>query len=342
MKILHVLNTGSYSGAENVAITIINKMKADNEIIYVSLDGQIRKYLEDNEIKFEPIKKMTIKEIKRVLKKYNPDIIHAHDFTASVICALACRKEKIISHIHNNSKWIKKLNIKSILYLLAAIKFDKILLVSDSIIKEYFFRKLIQKKVCVIGNPIETQQIIKKASENTKSEYSDIIFLGRFSEAKNPKKFIEIIREISNILDSVKAIMVGNGPLKKECERLIKEYKIEDRIIIKDFMENPFPLLKNSKILCMTSKWEGFGLVAVEALTLGKPVVATCTGGIPDIVDESCGITTNDMNDFKNEIIKLLIEKEYYENKSKNALSRVSKFNNINSYIKKLFEIYNE
>ena len=79
MVILHVLNTGSFSGAENVVISIINEFQKRNieniELIYVSLEGSIRKRLEKEKIKYEPIKKMSVGEIKRVIKKYNPDII---------------------------------------------------------------------------------------------------------------------------------------------------------------------------------------------------------------------------------------------------------------------------
>ena len=70
MKILHILNSNKFSGAENVAITIINNMKNDNEIIYVSPEGQIREHLQENNIDYEPVRKVCIKEIKRVIKKY--------------------------------------------------------------------------------------------------------------------------------------------------------------------------------------------------------------------------------------------------------------------------------
>lgn len=340
-KIIHVLNTGTYSGAENVAITIINKMKRENDIIYVSLDGPIKNYLEENNINFEPVKKITIKEIRRVIKKYNPDIIHAHDFTTSVICAFACGKKKVISHIHNNTLWIKKVNMYSILYLLSSLKYSKILLVSESIIKEYIFRKFIYRKTEVIGNPVDIQKTIKKSEKEKIEEKYDIIFLGRFSQAKNPRKFIEIINKLKEKIN-VKAVMIGDGPLKEECEKIIEQYNLKDAITIKGFMENPYKILKNTKILCMTSEWEGYGLVAIEALTLGKPVVATKVGGIPDIVKEECGKTTNNLEDMVEEIMLLLKNKKYYKEKSLKAIERAQEMNNIDEYIQKLKDIYDQ
>lgn len=339
MKIIHVLNTNKYSGAENVAITTINQMKKDNDIVYVSPDGKIREYLEENNIMFEPIKKISISELRRVIKKYNPDIIHAHDFTASVISAFVCGKKKLISHIHNNVKWLRTVNLYSLLYLISSIKYNKILLVSESIIKEYIFKKFIQKKVKIIGNPIDINKIIERANEFEEKENYDIIFLGRFSKEKNPTKFISLIKEISKDIN-IKAIMIGDGELKDECKKLIEQYNMKDLIEIKDFQKNPYPILKKAKILCMTSEWEGYGLVAIEALTLSKPVVATEVGGIPTIVTSDCGVITNDINNMKNEIKKLLNDSKYYEEKSINALERAEKLNNIDTYISNLINIY--
>ena len=124
---MHILNTSSYSGAENVAITIINNMNSDYECAYVSMDGLIRSVLDKNGITFLPISKMSIREISRIIAIYKPDIIHAHDFTASVVSSLSTRKIPIISHIHNNSPWIKTYHPYSFAYLVTAMKCKKIL-----------------------------------------------------------------------------------------------------------------------------------------------------------------------------------------------------------------------
>ena len=343
MKILHILNTNKFSGAENVAITIINNMKNDNEIVYVSPDGSIRKYLEENQINYEPIEKVCVKEIRRVIKKYNPDIIHAHDFTASIISAMGTPKKiKIISHIHNNNIWIKKINLKTIIYLLSTLRYKKILIVSKSIIDEYVFKKFISKKIKVVGNIINIGKVKKMAQEKKFQEEYDIIFMGRLAEPKQPRKFIEVVKRLKDKFETIKAVIVGDGPLKEQSEQFIKENNLENNIELKGFKKNPYIYLKNSKILCMTSKYEGYGLVAVEALVLGKPVVATDVGGIPNIVNESCGKITSNINEMVDEITKLLNDENYYNEKSKNALKRSQEINDIDKYILKLKEIYSQ
>ena len=119
MRVLHVLNTNSYSGAENVAITIINHMP-DVESIYLSLNGPISEILNKNNIKYYPVDKLSVKSLKKAIQDINPDVIHAHDYTASILCALCFPKAKLISHIHNNSPWIKKYGIYSWAYLFSS------------------------------------------------------------------------------------------------------------------------------------------------------------------------------------------------------------------------------
>ena len=86
------------------------------KFVYVSLEGSIRERLKQEHIKYEAIEKVSRREIQRVIHKYHPSIIHAHDFTASIICASVAGKIPVISHIHNNSPWLRKVCINSIGY----------------------------------------------------------------------------------------------------------------------------------------------------------------------------------------------------------------------------------
>ena len=87
MKVLHILNSNKYSGAENVVITIIKNMPQNFECCYLSCSGPIEKTLLENGIRFKLVDKLSINAIKRVVKEFSPDIIHAHDFKASVLAS---------------------------------------------------------------------------------------------------------------------------------------------------------------------------------------------------------------------------------------------------------------
>src|SRR5699024_9592480 len=107
-----------------------------------------------------------------------PDIIHSHDFTTSVVSSLTSIKIPIISHLHNNGPWLKRPGIYSLVYGLSTIKYKQILGVSKSIFEEYIFGDLIKPKSKVISNPVDTNDVIKKSKNGIKTSY-DIVFLGR-------------------------------------------------------------------------------------------------------------------------------------------------------------------
>lgn len=118
MKVLHLLESPRFSGAENVVCQIILMLKDEIEFVYCSRDGQIREALQERNIKFCPIKKLSVSEVKRVIKEEKPDLIHAHDMRASFYAALVCGRIPLISHIHNNNFDSRGLSVKSILYFL--------------------------------------------------------------------------------------------------------------------------------------------------------------------------------------------------------------------------------
>jgi len=343
MKIMHILCTGTYSGAENMAISIIEQMKdKDHTGVYVSPSGIIDEKLYENNIEHFIIKKVCVKEIKRAIRTIKPDIIHAHDFKASVIATLTLTQIPIISHLHNNSNWIKKFNFKSLVYLLCSRRVKKILLVSKSIKEEYIYSNMISDKMIVMGNFVDLKNVRYKANEGNMKEKFDVIFLGRLSLEKNPEKFLGVIKLVKDKLPNINAAMVGDGSLKTKCEDIIKENCLENNVELFGFLDNPYTILNNSKILCITSNWEGFGLVAVEAFALNIPVVASDVGGLPDIVDDYCGKICKSNKDFCEEIVKLLKDFKYYEKKVSNIPQKLSKINNTAKYIENLDNIYRE
>jgi glycosyltransferase involved in cell wall biosynthesis len=343
IKVLHLLQSDRFSGAENVVCQIAYMFNNNENIdmVYSSKDGPIRDTLKKFNIPFYPMSKLCFKEVKRVIKEYKPDIIHAHDASASVISSLLMKDKNIISHLHSNPPWIKKYGLNSFLYYISSFKYYKILTVSESIMSEYIFGDKLQVKTDIIGNPIDSQSIKTVAGiTNIKKSY-EIAFLGRLAFPKNPKRFIDIIHTLKKNMPNISAIMIGDGELRSECEKHIKDLGLEDNITLIGFLENPYHSLAKAKILCITSNWEGYGLAAVEALSLGLPVVCTKVGGLPKIVNEKCGQLCNSNNDFVIEIQKLLTDKEYWGRKVEHTYLQAKSLDNSIDYHEKIATVYN-
>ncbi len=340
-KILHILNTGSYSGAENVAITIIKRTSSEFDSVYLSLEGSIRDVLDEQQIKFYPVPKVSVKYIKKAIKEIKPDVIHAHDFTAGVISAVAAGRIPIVNHLHNNTPWIKRVSARSLVYGLSCVRFKKILTVSPSVFDEYVFGSLFRGKMSVIGNPIDIEAIQNRQTDQS-APSADVIFLGRLTEAKNPLLFLDIIAELKKTAPKISAVMVGDGELRRQVEQRITELSLEDSVLLAGFQKNPYSYIRQSKVMCMPSRWEGFGLAAVECLALGKPVVAAPVGGLPTFIDDTCGKFAGNLAEFAAAVSRYLEDEAYYKKQSEGALARAVEIDNISEYIYQMELLYTQ
>ena len=340
--VLHLLNTNTYSGAENVAITLIRAMKKlypDYRLVYVSPDGPIRERLIADGVEFEPIEKISRKEVRRVIKKYRPALIHAHDFTASIVSAYSTLRVPVISHVHNNTPWLKRFCINSVVYGLSTLRYKKVLGVSPSVFDEFIFGRFVRRKSEVIGNPIDLEKIREAAESAEIKDGYDVVFLGRLNEAKNPLMFLEIIAELKKSRE-LKAVMIGDGEMRAEVEAKIVELGLGDTVELLGFVSNPHGILAASKVLLMTSSWEGYGLVAAEALALGKPVVATPVGGIPTIIKGGEGVLVSEVPEFVSALESLLTDEEGYREVSRLAVKRANEIDNLGEYAEKINRFY--
>ena len=339
--IIHVVNSKIFSGLESVACDIItSNLKEKYRFIYVTQKGPIIETLTEKNIDYEIIKKLNIKEMKRVIKKYHPIIIHAHDFTASVVCSAVKRDIPLIEHLHNNSPWLKKISINSIAFLYAGLKADKILTVSESIENEYIFSEFIKNKIECIDNPISREKILSKVKESDYDKIYDICCVARITEQKNPYRFLEILSEIKKEKNNIKAVWVGDGELKFDVLKKVDELELNNNIDFVGFQKNPYSYMIQSKIFMLTSDWEGYGLVAFEALTLGLPCVVSNLGGLPKIVDNECGKLCRNNEDFIKECLNLLNNNAIMEKKIKNSIEKSMHIDNFDNYILKLKSIY--
>ena len=343
MKIIHLLQSSQFSGAENVVCQIIKMFENDKDIemAYCSRDGQIRSSLEEKNIVFFPIVNLNVAEVKRVVNKYKPDIIHAHDMRASVVAAAATKGIRIISHIHNSDFLSRKLSLKSVLYYLLSRKYENIIWVSNSCYNGYYFHKKMESKSTILYNIVNKKEILLKAESPYDGPQYDIVYIGRLAEPKNPQRLMHIIDYLSKIHPDIRVAVVGQGELEEETKMLSTELNLNSKVSFLGFMSNPLPVLAHSKILVLTSDREGTPMVALEAMALNKPIVSTPTDGLCDLVIiGKTGYLDEDNYMFANHLNELLTcEKEYHAFEQE-VEKRFSKFNDEKKYYRKIKELY--
>ena len=338
MKIIYLVPTNVYSGAENITLLLAKHLAGKHQVFYASPDGPIEVYLKEAKVQHISISKMSIKEVIRIYKEIQPDVFHAVDFRTSTYCAIA--GVPFVAHLHQNPLWLQKLTINSLAMLFFSCRAKKVICISESIINEYVFSNLIRHKVIVIENVVDSDRVLKQAGGSMVcNKQFDIGFVGRLEKEKDPLRFIKIAHKIIQERE-IKAIVIGDGSLKEDVENVIRENNLENNIIMTGFLKNPYKEIAKIKIIIMPSIWEGFGLVAVEGMLLGCPVLGTRVGGLQKVIGvENKNICEND-EQFIQRIKELANDHKEWLKCSEEVKTRAMCFCVVEKYIDKIEKIY--
>lgn len=342
-KVLHLISTSSFSGAENVACQIINLFKDDNgyDMKYCAVIGKNKPALEIRKIPVLELNKFSIHDIKKAISEYDPDIIHAHDPKSAIASVIASRGKKIIAHIHSNHRYMRKISIKSFIFHFYIEKMiSDIIWVSDSALNEYIFNKRINKKISsiVLRNVVNPYEL-KEIAGNDKNKYSfDLIFLGRMEDVKNPLRFINIVSQVQKSKRDLKAAMIGDGALMDEVKAKINALDLGKNITIFGNLINPYKILLCSKILVITSRYEGTPMNALESIACNIPVVSTPVDGLLEIINKKY-LCSTDMG-FVKTITTLLNDNGLFYKYKIDLITIDNGINDISTYKRKITELY--
>lgn len=343
ITVLHLMPSSSFSGAEKVTCQIMEMFKDNTnfKMVMVCGNGSIKTQLEQRGIEYYLLDSFNLKKIEKIVKEVAPDIIHAHDYSASMM-ATYLKGVPVLAHLHNNALWLRKINAKSLAFATCIRKLSKVYGVSESVKDEYLFKSYYKDKFEVLPNVLDYEEILSKAKQFVSKKEIDIVFVGRLTFQKNPLKFLEIIRTVKEKYPEIKVLMLGTGELETECRRYILENDLTANVEMKGFVENPYPYMEKAKLMVLPSEFEGFGLVAVEALMLETPVLCSNVGGLGKIVDDTCGKICCTVSEYVTEIERMLEDQEYYKKKRSACKEKAMLFSDMNKYKEKLEKTYKE
>ena len=344
MKVMHVLNSRIYSGAEKVVCQIIKSFRDDAgmEMVYCSPESDIvRQMLSEQDVTYLPMETMSTRELSRVIAEQKPDLIHAHDMRASFFSALCCGKIPLISHIHNNAYDARGLSAKTVAYLLAGFRAKHILWVSNSSYEGYAFHKLFAKKSSVLYNIIDTEQIFEKKAKDENTYDYDMIYVGRLTYQKDPQRLMRLCARLKDRKPDLKVAIVGTGELEEEVKNLCVELKIQDNVQFLGFQSNPIKMIHDSKAMILTSRWEGTPMCALEAMALGTPVVSTPSDGMTDLLDDGInGYLTDDDGEMAEKLLKIMNDSAHRAYLGENAKQKFAAINDAPKYKQAIADCY--
>lgn len=243
----------------------------------------------------------SIAEVRKLIKKYNPDIVYAHSSKAGAIARVADigLKNKCIYNPHGWAFNMRCSEKKRMMYTaiekVAALFCDKIICISDAE-KQSALEKNICKedKLQVIFNGVDIEAYesgehgkAKRADLNIPENAFVVGMVGRISPQKAPDVFVKMAKRVKDKIPDVHFIIVGSGNQEAKIRKYAEDNGFSENLHITGWVDDPMSYVELFDVACLLSRWEGFGLALPEYMMAGKPIVATKVDAIPNIIQDS-------------------------------------------------------
>ena len=221
---------------------------------------------------------------------------------------------------------------------------DAVTAVSESLKNDTYKHFATTREIHVIPNFIvpalqnfEKQSVIRQkyAADNERI----LCHVSNFRKVKRVEDVINIFNKVQQKIAS-KLILVGDGPERYACEKLVRELQICDKVIFIGKVRDTAHVLELSDVFLLPSETESFGLAALEAMAVGVPVISSNTGGIPEVnIHGETGYLSNvgDVDDMALNTLKILKDDSQLKLFKDNALKRSRHFD-----IEKILPMYEE
>ena len=239
--------------------------------------------------------------IKEIIKDKK---IIVFSFQANIYCIIICKLLSVRVIARSNTAPIGWSN-----NIIKRYIFKKVLNLSDEVIVNSIeFKKDLKKELGInsvcIYNPLNRKEIIKKSKKKSQKIFINpnklkILNIGRFTEQKDQLTFLKSLKHLQKVID-FEACIIGRGIFKKKLQNYISENKLKGFVKILDFSKNPYPLIKQSDLFILTSKFEGLPNVLLESLVLKKFIISSdCRTGPKEILLNGKGGLLFKVGDYK-------------------------------------------
>ena len=303
------------------------------------------------------------KQLIKIMKDENIDLVHCHTPMGAVLARLAA----------------KKCGIKDVLYTAHGFHFFKGASIKNWLIYypvERFLSGYTDTQVCInmedfynakkfkarnveyiAGVGIDTKGI-KEKSNITSGEKEELrkelkladtdrvlITAGEMIERKNQKFLLEVVKKIKEKESSVKLIVCGHGRLENSLKLKTKELSIEDSVIFTGYRTDIYRILGLSEVFLFSSLQEGLPVAVMEAMAVGLPVVCSKVRGNADLVDNEKGgyvLEQFDVNIWSDLIYSLLMDKNRLKSFGEYNIDRIKEYDksNVEKEMRRIYGYY--
>lgn len=311
-KLFFIIPTLTQGGAERVIVTLLkflDKTKFKATIMVVNMEEEV--YSEEISDEVDIIN-LNCNRVRTAIPKiifnfwrHKPNIVMSNIGHLNLAIAISrifmpfeikfiARETIVVSEKLSRVKFSK---LWKLLYQILYPSFNKIICQSEDMMKDMSDILGSDKNLVLINNPVDYERIqnLSRLYDRAVEEYYNdrsytyLIAAGRLIEQKGFEMLIEAVALSSN--PKIRLAILGHGPLEKKLLSLIEQYKLQDQVTLLGYQKNPYIWISRANAFVLSSYYEGFPNVVLEALSCSKPVISTpAPGGAKEILEsiEGC------------------------------------------------------
>lgn len=283
---------------------------------------------------------------KKIAQDEKHDIIHAHDWMTyqAAINAKKTSKKPLVVHLHATEfdrtggnpdgriSHIEWQGLKEADRIIANSEYTK-----KNIIKHY---KIAANKIDIVHWGIDDVDIPQFDTPLKKDKI--VLFLGRVTLQKGPDYFIEVAKKVLVYEPATKFVIAGDGDMLPRIINKAAELGIADKVIFTGALngDDVHRAFKTADVYVMPSVSEPFGLVALESLKNGTPVIISKQSGVAEVLKNALKVDFWDINEMVNKIVSVLRHSALKEDLREHGIREVQKFN-LDDPARKVIDSYN-
>jgi len=348
IRIGYLIGSSEIGGTEKMILTIaknIDKNLFDIVFFCIRGEGKFTEKLRklNYKVYILNLKKNPFSFIKLFIyiKREKIDILQSFLFVANIIGRIYGKLLKIkliISSQRSTDEWRKWYHwlIERITKNFVDIYISNSYTAKDVLIKK---AKIPRKKIKVIYNGIEIPEKIEKL----KKDYIAIGTIGNLRKAKGHFNLIKAAKIVVEKYKNVKFYIIGEGELKEEILKMIKEEKLENFFILTGYVEDVYSYLKIFDVFVLPSLWEGCPVSLLESMGYGIASITTDVGDVPYIIENGKDgfiVEKNDYLKLSEKIIYLIENEEERKKIGEKAREKIKNYFSYEEMIKKYSSIY--
>ena len=374
LKILHIIPNLRKGGAERIVLDICNELNK-----HQSIEVHIVTFCKENEYQFltngiswevipskvvPSITKKAIIDTALLQEKvdfFQPDIIHTHLYESEIVLSqVDIGNAKRFSHFHDNmiqldNSLLFNVSLKNkitnfyernlFIKTINSSTNNFICISNDSY---SYAKKVLPKKshtdIHLLINAIDVSRFTNNRIRQGVKQKIRLVNIGSFVKKKNQMFLVDVANELNNKNVNFEILFLGDGPLIQDVKAYAENLNLNKRIVFKGKVEKVEDYLDDSDLYLHSATYEPLGLVLLEAMAAGLPVITLDGKGNRDLIEEGKNgymIYDQDPEKFAQKIIYLIENKDKYAEIS-NYCKEYAKQYDIKEYVNKLLVLYKD